>query len=127
MNYKTLSLIKGIVCLAFGPALLILPGFVLSLFGLELGPAASLTAREYGAALLGNMLLAFLSRKAGPSPLRKAIIWDLFIYDLAALVAIGILQIQGLMNLLGWGIVFIYLFFSVGYGYFLLPKRSPAI
>lgn len=126
MKYKTLSIIKALVCLAFGPALLIFPGFVLGLFGLDFGPAASLTAREYGAALLGNMLLAYLSRNAEPSKVRKAIIWDLFIYDLVALVAIGILQIQGLMNLLGWGVVIIYLFFSVGYGLFLLPKKSAS-
>lgn len=124
MKYKTLSIIKALVCLGFGPALLIFPAFVLGLFGLDFGPAASLTAREYGAALLGNMLLAYLSRNADPSKVRKAIIWDLFIYDLAALVAIGILQIQGLMNFLGWGVVFIYLFFSVGYGLFLVPKKS---
>ena len=73
---------------------------------------------------MGNMLLSYLSREAEPSKLRKVIIWDLFIYDLAALVAIGILQIQGLMNLLGWGIVIIYLFFSVGYGLFLLPQKT---
>jgi len=124
MNYKTLSIIKALVCLAFGPALLILPGFVLGLFGLDLCPAANMMARAYGASLVGNMLLSYLSREAEPSKLRKVIIWDLFIYDLAALVAIGILQIQGLMNLLGWGIVIIYLFFSVGYGLFLLPQKT---
>ena len=124
MKYKTLSIIKALVCLAFGPAFLIFPGFVMGLFGLDIGPAANLTARLYGATLLGNLLLAYLSRQAEPSRLRKAICWDLFIYDLAALVAIGILQIQGLMNLLGWGVVVIYLFFSVGYGLFLLPKKS---
>lgn len=126
MKFKTLSIIKALVCLAFGPALLIIPGFVLSLFGLDLSPGASFTAKEYGAALLGNMLLAYLSRNAEPSLVRKAIIWDLFIYDLAALIAIGILQIQGVVNFLGWGVVFIYLFFSVGYGLFLLPNKSSA-
>ncbi len=124
MNFKTLSIIKALVCLAFGPAFLILPGFVLELFGLDIGPAANLTARLYGATLLGNLLLAYLSRDAEPSKLRKVISWDLFIYDLAALVVVLILQVQGLMNVLGWGVVFIYLFFSVGYGFFLLPKNA---
>jgi len=126
MNYKTLSIIKALVCLAFGPALLIFPGFMMGLFGLEISPAANMFARAYGASLLGNMLLTYLSRSAEPSKLRKVICWDLFVYDLAGLIAIGILQIQGLMNLLGWGIVIIYLFFSVGYGLFLLPQKSAA-
>jgi hypothetical protein len=124
MNFKTLSIIKSLVCLAFGPALLLFPGFVMGLFGLEISPAANMFAKAYGASLLGNMLLTYLSRNAGPSKLRTAISWDLFIYDLAGLVAIGLLQIQGLMNILGWGIVIIYLFFSVGYGFFLLPKNN---
>ena len=124
MNYKTLSVIKALVCLAFGPALLIFPGFVLGLFGMELCPSANMFARVYGASLLGNLLLTYLSRNAESSKVRKAIIWDLFVYDLAALVAVTILQVQGLMNYLGWGIIIIYLFFSVGYGLFLLPKKS---
>jgi hypothetical protein len=124
MNYKTVSIIKALVCLAFGPTLLIIPGFVLGLFGLEIGPAANMIGRAYGAALLGNMLLTYLSRNAEPSKLRKVIIWDLFAYDLAGFIAILILQLQGVMNFLGWGIVIIYLFFSIGYGLFLLPKKS---
>ncbi|HDD54620.1 MAG TPA: hypothetical protein ENG59_00060 [Chloroflexi bacterium] len=126
MKYKPLSIIKAVVCLAFGPALLLNPGFVLGMFGVDFCEAASLPAKEYGAALLGNMLLAFLSRNAEPSKVRKAIIWDLFIYDLAALVAVTILQLQGSMNFMGWGVVFIYLFFSVFYGILLLPKKSAS-
>ena len=126
MKFKTLMIIKAVVCLGFGPLLLFIPGFVLTLFGMEICDAASLTAREYGAAMIGNMLLAFLARDAGPSTIRKAIIWDLFIYDLAALVALSILQLQGVMNFMGWSIVVIYLFFSIGFGIFLLPKKSAA-
>lgn len=126
MKFKTLSIIKAIVCLSFGPLMLLAPRFVMGMFGMEVCDAAILPAQEYGAALLGNMLLAYLARNAEPSKIRKAIIWDLFIYDLAAFVAVIILQIQGLMNFMGWGIVFIYLFFSVGYGFFLLPGKNAS-
>ncbi len=126
MKFKTLMIIKAVVCLGFGPFLLIIPGFVLSLFGMDICDAASLTAREYGASMVGGMLLAFLARDAAPSKVRKAIIWDFFIYDLAALVAVTILQLQGAMNFMGWSIVVIYLFFSVGFGIFLLPKQSAS-
>jgi len=126
MKFKTLMIIKAVVCLGFGPLLLIVPRFVMGMFGMEVCDATILPAQEYGAALLGNMLLAYLARNAEPSKIRKAIIWDLFIYDLAAFVAVTILQIQGLMNFMGWGIVFIYLFFSIGFGIFLLPKQSTS-
>ncbi|HDD61010.1 MAG TPA: hypothetical protein ENF22_00590 [Chloroflexi bacterium] len=126
MKFKTLMIIKAIVCLGFGPLLLFIPGFVLSLFGMEICDAASLTAKEYGASMIGGMLLAFLARDAVPSKVRKAIIWDFFIYDLAAFVAVTILQLQGVMNFMGWGIIVIYLFFSVGFGIFLLPNQSTS-
>jgi len=49
--------IKAVVCLVFGPLLLFAPGPLLRLLGTSFGPGAALTAREYGAALMGNLLL----------------------------------------------------------------------
>jgi hypothetical protein len=46
----------------------------------------------------------------------------LFVYDAVALVATLLIQLSGGLNALGWGIVAIYLFFTVGFGYFLLPQ-----
>jgi len=37
-----------------------------------------------------------------------------------------IAQLTGLFNLLGWGIVAIYMFFAAGYGYFWFAKPAPA-
>ena len=123
MSYKTLTIVKCLVCLGFGPFLLFFPGQLLGLLGAPLlGLGAAITAREYGAALVGNVFLTWFSRNAGPSSTRTAIIIYLFVYDAVALVAITIMQLQGAMNLLGWGIVAVYLFFTVGYGYLLLKQ-----
>jgi hypothetical protein len=51
---------------------------------------------------------------------------DLFAYDAVALLVSLILQLSGVMNLLGWSIVAIYLFFTIGFGYFLLPQKKVA-
>ena len=56
---------------------------------------------------------------------QRAIVWDLFVYDAIAFVAMLLIQLSGGFNLLGWGIVAIYLFFALGFGYFLLPERRP--
>ena len=126
MSYKTLTIVKCLVCLGFGPLLLFFPGQLLGLLGAPFGLGAAITAREYGAALMGNVFLTWFSRNAGPSSTRTAIIIYLFVYDAVALVAITIMQLQGAMNLLGWGIVAVYLFFTVGYGYLLLKQRRSA-
>ena len=124
MKFKTLMIIKAIVCLGFGPLLLFLPGQLLNLLGTSFGPGAALTAREYGAALIGNLLLTWLARNSEDSIARRAIIWNLFVYDAIALVFTLIIQLSGGLNVLGWGIVAVYFFFTVGFGYFLLPKRK---
>ncbi len=124
MKFKTLMIIKAVVCLGFGPLLLFFPGPLMELLGSSFGPGAAITGRQYGAALLGNMFLAWFARDAEESSTRRAIILNLFVYDAVAFVAILLIQLSGGMNLLGWGIVAVYLFFAVGFGYFLLPQKK---
>ncbi|NHZ84828.1 MAG: hypothetical protein GWP19_02990 [Planctomycetia bacterium] len=124
MKLKSLMTIKAIVCLGFGPLLLFFPGWLLNLLGTTYGPGAALTAREYGATLIGNMLLTWIARDAGKSIARKAIIIHLFVYDAIALVATLIIQLSGGLNALGWSIVFVYFFFTVGFGYFLIQENK---
>ena len=126
MKFKTLMIIKAIVCLGFGPILLFFPGWLLNLLGTTYGPGAgaTLTANAYGATLFGTVMLTWLAKDTGKSIARKAIIIDLFVYDAIALIATLILQLTGGLNALGWGLVFVYLFFTVGFGYFLIQENK---
>jgi hypothetical protein len=126
VSLKTLMIIKAVVCLVFGILLLLVPWLVLQILGSSYGPGAAITAREYGAALIGVLMLTWLARNAEDSVARRAIITNLFVYDGVALIAMLILQLSGAMNLLGWGVVFIYLFFTVTFGYFMFPQKKPA-
>lgn len=123
MKFKTLMIIKAVVCLGFGPILLFFPGQLLNLLGTSFGPGAALTARLYGATLFGNLFLAWLGRNAEDGIARRAIIWDLFIYDAIGLVVTVILLLSGSLGILSWGIAAVYLFFTIGFGYFLLQKN----
>lgn len=124
MKFKTVMIIKAIVCLGFGPLLLFFPGQLLNLLGTSFGPGAALTAREYGAALIGNLLLTWLARNAEDSVARRAIIWNLFVYDAIALIFTLKIQLSGGLNIFGWGIVFVYLFFTIGFGYFAFKQNN---
>lgn len=126
MKFKTLMVIKAIVCLGFAPLLLFLPEQLLNLLGTSFGSGAALTSREYGATLVGNLMLTWFARNAEASVARRAIILDLFVYDAVALVATLILLFSGGMNPLGWGVAFVYLFFSVGFGYQLSQQSKVA-
>ena len=125
MNFKNLMIIKALVCLAFGILLLAIPDKLLSIFGTVLSDGGMFTAREYGAALFGNLFLCWFARNALESDARKAIILALFVYDLIAFVMTTITVISGVLNVLGWAIVMIYLFFTLGFGYFLV--KPPVV
>ena len=126
MKFNTLMTIKAAVCLGFGPVLLLFPAWILGLLGTAFSTGAALTAREYGASLVGNLLLTWLARNVDKGVARRAICWDLFIYDAIALAATLALLMTGVLNRLGWGIAAIYLFFAAGFGWFLFPKKQTA-
>src|SRR3989304_7528599 len=119
MKFKNLMVIKAIVCLVFGILLLIIPDRLLSLFGATLSDGGIFTTREYGAALFGNLFLCWFAKNAAESDARKAIIVALFVYDLIGFIVTTITVIVGILNPLGWLIVFVYLFFTLGFGYYL--------
>ncbi len=120
MSFKNLMVIKALVCLVFGILLIAVPDTLLSIFGATLGAAGVFTAREYGAALFGNLFLTWYARNAGESEARRAIILALFVYDLIGFIVTILTVIAGVLNLLGLFIVFVYLFFTFGFGYFMV-------
>lgn len=126
MKFSNLMVIKAIVCLVFGIPLLLVPGLLLSFYGITLGPGGVFMARVYGASLLGNLMLTWFARNAADSEARRAIILDLFIYDAIGFVVALLVQLSGLMNVLGWSIVAIYLLLTLGYGYFQFVKPSAS-
>ena len=123
MKFKTLMLIKAVVCLFFGFLLLVFPNQLFTILGATLGAAGLVMAREYGASLVGNLMLTWYARDAEKSTARRAIILDLFIYDAVGFVIMLFSVLNGTLNWLGWGIVAIYLFFAIGYGYFWFTKK----
>lgn len=123
MKLKTLLVVKAIVCLSIGLPILIVPDFTYSLFGATLAAGGVFAAREYGASMMGNLMLTWFARNSPESDARWAIILALFVYDAVGLVITLIAIITGVLNPLAWLIVAIYLFFTLGFGYYTLQKR----
>ncbi len=126
MKFQTLMIIKAIVCLSLGVPILFATVFTYSLFGASLDPAGVFAAREYGASLIGNLLITWFARKAVESDARRAIILGLCVYDVVGFVITLIAQLSGVLGPLGWFAMAIYLFFALGFGYFLLPRKALA-
>ena len=123
MKLPTLMVIKAVVCLVLGLPILLATTFTYSLFGASLNAAGAFAAREYGASLMGNMLLTWFARNAAASEARRAIILGLCVYDAIGFVVTLIAQFSGVLGPLGWFAAAIYLFFTLAFGYFLLPGK----
>lgn len=125
MTFRTLLVIKAVVCLVFGGFLLLAPATLLRLLGATLGPAGMFTGREYGAAMIGTLLLTWLARNVVASDARRAILVDLLVYDAIGMVVTLSVVASGVLNGLGWGVVAVYAFFTAGSGWVLAQERSP--
>ena len=97
---------------------------LLGLLGAELNEGGTFTAREYGAALVGTLLLTWFAKDVKAADARRAILLDLLIYDLIGVVITFLVVVSGVLNALGWAILVVYLFFTVGAGYLLSKEKS---
>lgn len=125
MSFKTLMIIKAVVCLVLGLPILFVPEFFYGVFGASLAAGGVFAAREYGASLMGNLMVTWFARNAGESQARWAVILGLCLYDAVGFVITLIATLNGVLNPLGWSAVAIYLFFAVGFGYFLVKSPTP--
>jgi hypothetical protein len=123
VKFQTLMIIKAVVCLALGLPILLATTFAYSLFGASLNAGGVFAAREYGASLIGNLMITWFARNATASEARRAIILGLCVYDAIGFVVTLIAQLSGVLGPLGWFAAVIYLFFALGFGYFLLPGK----
>ena len=125
MKLKTLLIIKAIVCLCLGVPILLVPNFLYSIFGAILTAGGVFAAREYGASMMGNLMLTWFARNSQESDARWAIILALFVYDAIGVIVTLVAILSGALNLLAWLVVALYLFLALGFGYFLLHERKP--
>lgn len=124
MKFKTLMVIKAAVCLVLGIGILISPEFVYSIFGATLSITGVFVAREYGASLIGNMMLTWFARGAQESETRRAIILGMFFYNTIGWIITLIAIFLDVLSPVAWLAFVIYLFFSVGFGYFMFQKKQ---
>lgn len=123
MTFRTLLIIKAVVCLVFGLILLLMPSELVALLGSQLSDGGVFTAHEYGAALIGTFLLTWFAKNVKAADARGAILLDLMIYDAIGVIITLLVVLPGIFNALGWGIVVIYLFFTLGSAYLFFTEK----
>ena len=72
MTFRMLLLIKAVVCLTFGVLLLFFPSFLLGILGASLTAPGVFLGREYGANMLGTLILMWFARDLGDTRARQS-------------------------------------------------------
>jgi uncharacterized membrane protein len=124
MKLKTLMLINTVVAGVFGLGFVFVPGWVAANYGITADAAMRFMSQLFGANLVGIAVLCWLAQDAPESDARTAISWALFVINAVALVVTVVAQLGHVLNALGWSSVVIFLFFTVGWAFFLRAKPA---
>ena len=125
MKLSTLLIINAVVAALFGIAFVLVPGQVVSLYGLEATATLNYAGQLLGAAFVGFAVLTWSARNANDSTARRAIVLALFIGNAAGFAVALRGQVDNVVGALGWSTVAIYLLLAIGYGYFQFTKPAP--
>ena len=118
MKFSTFMAIGAVIALVFGLGFLLFPAQVMSSYGVTLEEAGQWVARYLGSAFFGISLLTWLTRNAEQGAALRAIVLGLLLLSATGLVVAILDVIYGTGNALLWSTVVIYLFLTVGFGYF---------
>ena len=125
MKLRTLMTINAVVAAVFGVALVLVPGQVVSQYGVEATAILKYPGQLLGAAFVGFAVLTWSARNADDSAARRAIVLALFICNAVGFVVALIGQLNNVVGPLGWSTVAIYLLLALGFGYFQFAKPAP--
>ena len=118
MKLSNLMIISTFVAGPFGIGLVILPEELFSLYGVSSNPPLNYIGQLFGGCLIMIAILAWGARNATDSVALRAIVFSFFIGDAIGFCVALFAQLGGVVNALGWSTVLIYLFQSLGYGYY---------
>jgi len=124
MKLKILLVVNAIFFLINAICALLVPATVLSLYGVSPGPEQNFMGQYAGMGSVAIALITWLSRNITDSEAKKTIIPALLIYFIIGVIVSFLGTISGVMNSIGWSLVFIYLLFAIGYACYMI--RKPA-
>ena len=124
MKLNTFMAIAAVIALVFGLGFVLFPAQVMSLYGVTLEAGGQWVGRYLGSAFIGISVLTWLARNAEQGRALSAILLGDFALSAIGLVVAILDIIYGPGNALVWSTVAIYLFLTVGFGYFQFVKTA---
>lgn len=122
MGLRTAFMVNTIVGFVFGVGFVLVPGLVLSIFGVAYDHGTILVGQLFGGALIALSVITWFARESSESRLVRAILMGLLSFDVIGVVVSVLAVLGGVMNALGWFIVAIFIFEALPRIYFLVVK-----
>lgn len=120
---KTFALIVAVITLVFGLGFIVMPATIVNLYGSVLDVTGQFMARYFGSALLGLAAIFYFGTTAkGEAATLKAITLGGLVLGVAGLLVSIWDVFSGTHTRLQWLNIVLYLFFTVGFGYFYFKK-----
>jgi hypothetical protein len=116
MNHRTTAMLATFTTLPFGLAFLLLPGAVLTLYGVaDVGASALLMGRYFGSALLSFAAAVWALRELDHPEQRRRVALAIAASSAAGLAVTLAGLSAGTLNAMGWSSVAIYTFFTLAW------------
>lgn len=126
MKLNTFLAIAAVLALVFGLAFILVPGQLMTFYGISLEEAGQWVGRYLGSAFLGVAVLTWQARQASDRTAIRAILLGDLVVSLTGLVVAVLDAIFGPGNALVWSTVAIYLFLTGGFGYFVVVRPGDS-
>ena len=126
MKLNLFMAIAAVLAFVFGLGFILFPAQVMASYGITLDEGGQWVGRYLGSAFLGVSVLTWLARNTEPSGAKRAILLGNFFLAVTGLVVAILDIIYGSGNALVWSTVAIYLFLTVGFGYFQFVKPEAS-
>jgi len=127
MKLKNFLILNAILFVPFGTGMLIMPGTIFPLFGIELDADGILMARVFGSALLSLGLICYLIRsEAAHSIGMGAVLFGNFVFHAIDSVSTFIASYSEVMNTLGWMFTGLHFVLALGFLYYYGSHKKHA-
>jgi hypothetical protein len=125
MKLKTLLVINAVIGVCSALTAILFGEKVLSMYGVDSNPAASLMGQYAALGTIAMVLVAWFARNVEDRKAQRAIILAFLITNIIGVIISISGIISGVMKH-GWPVVGIYLLFTLGYSYFQFFKRGDS-
>jgi hypothetical protein len=122
VTLRSFFTILAVLSFLFGVGFVLAPGQVLANYGIEYSPSLALVGRLFGGLLLTLSLILWFAKDFRDEAAVRAVLLGALIGDVVNLVVATMGTLSGTSNALGWSTVLIYLYGTLGSGYFLIAR-----